>query len=461
MKLTIRYTRSLWAIGLLALTSCNKLIEVTPTANITQGVAYSDSLATEANINGIYYQLQQKGSIYNGSYCAEFPLLSDEATPGTTTTAFWLELATNIISVSNTSAQGLWANNYSTIYQANSVIENVAGVGFLSEAKKNQFLGEARFLRAYCHFILTQYYGKIPLATTTDFKTNANASRADTGTVYSFIVTELQAAEKLLPGGYAVYGNVKTRVCKEAAQALLARVYLYGQDWANAETYATKLIGNPLFSMPSSYTSVLATNSPESIWELWAAAGASYGNFTASYLVPASAAISTKPAVIPSAKLVGSFEAGDVRKTAYLGYQATGDFYYVNKYRDRATNTDQPKMLRLGEMYLIRAEARAQQNKLTGSSSAAADLNVIRNRAGLEGTTATTQGDMLAAIAQERFIELLFEGHRWLDLKRTGQIDAVMSAAKPATWKQNAKLLPVPAVEIGDNPNLLPNNPGY
>lgn len=461
MTSTKTYIVGLGALFLLVLVSCNKLIEVTPTTNVSQEIAYSDSSSTEANINGIYYQLSQKGIIYNGGYCTVFPLLSDEASAGSVSTSAVLEMAGNIVTVSNSYALGLWSNGYSTIYQANSVIENVPGLGFLSDEKKGQFLGEARFLRAYSYFILTQFYGNVPLATSSDFKANSTLPRADTGTILTFVASELQAAENLLPSGYAVFGNAKTRASKEAAQALLARVFLYRRDWANAEMYATKLISNPMFSMPSSYADVLAINSPESIWEMWSSSSAAYQNFTASNLLPAGSTIAAQPAEIPSAKLVNSFEPGDLRKTAYLGYQAAGDYYYVNKYRDRATGTDRSKMIRLGEMYLIRAEARAQQNKLTGPNGAAADIDVIRSRAGLSGTTAATQSDMLAAVAQERFIELLFEGFRWLDLKRTGQVDAVMRAAKPTTWRSTAQLLPVPSVETANNPNLLPNNPGY
>ena len=445
--------------------SCTKLIEVLPVVGIGQSIAYSDSTSVEANVNGIYYKLQQSGSIYNSLYASTFPLLSDEAAIGSETYASILEFATNTITTTNNYAKNLWANNYQTIYQANSVIENIGTMTApaLRTVKKNQFLGEAKFLRAYCYFILTQYYGKVPLTTTTDWTVNGALPRSDTSIVNKFIVKELLDAETLLPSGYTAFSNSRTRACKEAAQALLAKVYLYRGQWANAETYATKLIGNSLFTMhtPGTIGNIAVVNSPESIWEIWASSASySYENFTASSLIPYSSTI--KPSVIPSATLINALfsESGDVRQTAYVAYSTAGGFYYVYKYRDASTGTDQSKILRLSEMYLVRAEARAKLNTADKLLGAAADVNVTRNAAGLPNTTATAQTNLLAAIAKERFIELCFEGDRWVDLLRTGTADAILGALKPS-WKATAKLLPIPASEAGNNSNLLPNNPGY
>jgi starch-binding outer membrane protein, SusD/RagB family len=121
-------------------------------------------------------------------------------------------------------------------------------------------------------------------------------------------------------------------------------------------------------------------------------------------------------------------------------------------------------VFRLAEQYLIRAEARAQQDKL---NDAKLDLNAIRTRAGLGATTANDKPALLDAIEQERQKELFAEwGHRWLDLKRTGRINAVMTVVTPlkapgTTWDPNMQLWPIPSSEILLNPNLAPQNPGY
>jgi starch-binding outer membrane protein, SusD/RagB family len=118
-------------------------------------------------------------------------------------------------------------------------------------------------------------------------------------------------------------------------------------------------------------------------------------------------------------------------------------------------------VLRLAEQYLIRAEARIHLKKFTGPGSAEADLNIIRNRAGLPNTTSATDTELLRALEQERRIELFTEwGHRFFDLRRLGRLDAVMATVKPNLNSYNG-LLPIPQTEILNNINLRPQNSGY
>lgn len=114
-------------------------------------------------------------------------------------------------------------------------------------------------------------------------------------------------------------------------------------------------------------------------------------------------------------------------------------------------------VIRLAELYLIRAEARAKQNNITGSQE---DLNRIRNRSGLANITANTLSLLLSAIEQERRIELMMEwGHRWLDLKRTGRVNGIISSLK-SSWQPTDALYPIPKYELETNPFLV-QNPGY
>ena len=115
-------------------------------------------------------------------------------------------------------------------------------------------------------------------------------------------------------------------------------------------------------------------------------------------------------------------------------------------------------VLRLAEQYLIRAEARAQQNNISGSQS---DLNLIRNRAGLVNTAANDKTALLTAIEHERQVELFTEwGHRWLDLKRTNRADAVLGPIKAPNWQPTDMLYPIPQTQIANDPNVH-QNPGY
>ncbi|HMG68727.1 MAG TPA: RagB/SusD family nutrient uptake outer membrane protein, partial [Chitinophagaceae bacterium] len=167
--------------------------------------------------------------------------------------------------------------------------------------------------------------------------------------------------------------------------------------------------------------------------------------------------------------LVNSFEINDQRKTNWIGKvtptpPGTKTYYYPFKYKSATQNAsviEYNMMLRLAEQYLIRSEARAEQNNISGAQG---DLNVIRNRAGLLSTTANDIASLLSAILLERRHELFTEwGHRWLDLKRTGNADAVMDLACPSkggTWNTYWQLYPLPSYDLLQDPNLTQNS-GY
>lgn len=170
-----------------------------------------------------------------------------------------------------------------------------------------------------------------------------------------------------------------------------------------------------------------------------------------------------------SPQLLNSFEPGDNRRTIWVGSLQSGasTLYFPYKYKDNnITNTtltfkEYSMVLRLGELYLIRAEARAQQNKL---ADAIGDIDALRSRAGLTGIDPElNQTQVLSAVTHERQVELFTEGQRWLDLKRTGTIDSVMNMITPlkkGVWNTNQKLYPLPSTEIQNGINLT-QNMGY
>ena len=261
-----------------------------------------------------------------------------------------------------------------------------------------------------------------------------------------------------MPSDYSISSNQRTRANKWIATALLARVYLYTSDWADAKTQAAAVIGNTaLFGILTDPTKVFTPSNNEAIWQFY--------NDNNGYTAIANAMLPNAVAKIPTYVLapqqVSAFETGDLRKTdwtASLVYNGT-TYYYPYKYKNLVTgaNAEYYTVLRLAEQYLIRAEAEAE----TGDSTDAInDLNIIRTRAALPNYAAANQGPLLAAIQHERQVELFCEwGNRWLDLKRTGTVNAVIGAEK-ATWKSTAALFPVPAAEISNNANLI-QNPGY
>jgi len=178
-----------------------------------------------------------------------------------------------------------------------------------------------------------------------------------------------------------------------------------------------------------------------------------------------------KPAIILCDSILKYMEPADkrrswVRTVTNSGKQYNSPFKY--KLNSGSPREEYNMVLRLAEQYCIRAEASAMLNQLPEASS---DLNMIRTRAGLPDLTITTQTQALAAVEQERRMELFAEwGHRWFDLKRMParsattsdkkRIDEVMPLLRPATWKPTAALWPIPSSELTRNPALAQNE-GY
>ena len=160
--------------------------------------------------------------------------------------------------------------------------------------------------------------------------------------------------------------------------------------------------------------------------------------------------------------MVNAFEVGDQRKDSWVASKTVEGqtFYYPFKYKIAEYGepvTEYYMIFRLAEQYLIRAECYAHQGKI---DEAKKDLNIIRERAGLPTETATTNEELLVAIAHERRVELYAEwGQRWFDLKRTQKATEVLAPIKPA-WEPGDTLFPIPLEEILRNPSLTQNE-GY
>jgi hypothetical protein len=444
--------------------SCKKFVQVSPPNNqLETGMIFSsDQTAVEAMI-GVYsramafsgYPLNGGMSLYPGLSSDEiFPTISVQATD-----AFF----SNALASTNPDISTLYSSAYTTIYNANNLLQNLGSSPAITDSIKKQLSGEAAFVRALIYFCMVNLFGEVPLITTTDYKVNAVAPRATVADIYQQIISDLLNAQNLLP---VVYASTKadpgdrTRPNKWAATGLLARVYLYQQRWVDAEAAASAVIGGGDYRLED-LDSVFLSTSKEAILQLQPVSS-TINTAEGSYFLPPDDA-AAKPAYALTAVLAGAFEPGDGRKQHWTGVKIiSGTAYsYSSKYKIRTGGYpygEYEMVLRLAEQYLIRAEARAQQ----GSFEAAVnDLDTLRYRAGLPGLSIPlTPASLLAAVAQERRVELFTEfGHRWLDLKRTGNANAVLGQEK-TTWQANAVLYPIPLHELQLN-SALTQNVGY
>jgi hypothetical protein len=449
-------------VSLLAITvSCKKFITVDlPIDKVTSATVFASDESATAAVLGVYSGMMSTSLFYgSGGTTVYTGLASDELYLTNTTIPAQTEFYANALSPSNSVlASDFWLRAYRYIYQANTCIENLQAATALTPAVRDRLLGEAHFLRAFHYHLLAGLFGGVPLVTGTDYKAAATMPRAPLPELYAAVVTDLQEAKRLLPASYPTAGRLRPN--KWAAAALLARVYLYGGDWADAEAEAAAVIGSGTYSLVSSPANVFLAGSAEAVWQL-APVEAGFNTTEARFFVPVATG-TTRPAYALTSALLAAFTPGDTRRSAWVGSKTVAPevFYFPFKYKVRNLNlpvTENYMVLRLAEQLLIRAEARAQLGKLT---EAAADLNTIRSRAGLGATPAATKDALLAAVERERRVELFAEwGHRWFDLKRTGRTDAVLAPLKSG-WQPTDALFPVPQAEILRNPALT-QNPGY
>ena len=440
-----------------SLNGCKKLIEINPSGSaILQSSVFTDSLTVQSAIAGIYVTgLAPQASPYRFSLSTIPGFTADELQyVGTSNDPY---INNNILS-SDSPTGLIWSQSYSAIYNANALIAGVTGNGAISPRFQNQAIAEARFIRAFAYFYLVNLFGDVPLVLNTDPNANNVLPRTPPADIYTQIIADLKFAQATLPADYiTISAGARTRINKWIATAMLARVYLYQSNWADAEAQATSVISNSLFSLPTDLTKVFIPTSTEAIWQLY-----NDNNGYTFYASNIFSQTSKIPTYILNPLLVNSFEAGDARKTAWTNnvvYSGT-TYTYPSKYKNITTgsNAEYYTMLRLAEQILIRAEARLMLGNTTGAQE---DINLIRRRAGLTPTTVTSTIDLMAAIMQERKIEFNCEwGHRWYDLKRTGTLNTVLSAAKPTFWKSTAALYPIPLTEITLDPNIT-QNPGY
>jgi hypothetical protein len=450
-------------ILIFAMISCKKIVNINaPDSELVINTVFSSDAIAKQALAGLYAPLLNgfsSGDLTSITYLAG--LSSDELIPGSDGgVAFY----NNGILPDNAVIWTLWSDAYKEIYNANAILKGLdLPTANISQTLRQQLSGEARFIRAFSYFYLINLFGDVPLTLTTDYTVNANIPRSPKAAVYDQIITDLKDAQTLLSGAYP--DNQKVRANKWVATALLARVYLYRNQWPEAEAAASAVIENNVLFNLCPLNEVFLKNSNEAIWQLSRTDGNTEdaATFVISATNPVNATI--RPAI------VDSFSETDQRKTAWITSTTFNNkiYYYPTKYKAAAITpvSEYTTIMRLSEQYLIRAEARAWQGKIT---AAAEDVNLIRRRATLTGVNATTKETMLAAIEKERVFELFTEwGHRWFDLKRTPSLTTTGNTRaddllKPLekSWQSTDTLYPIPQDQLLKDPAMAhAQNPGY
>ena len=481
-----KFTWPAYALALsLSLAGCKNALDIEPQQGIEAATAYNTSQKVAAAVVGAYARLDNP-RLYGTDLVLVLELMAGNGYinwDGSFQNYRQIRNHNQIATLSN--AEGIWTQAYDAINQCNLILANLGPV--TDAAQKSQFEGEASFIRGTMYFELVRLYAQqyqpsgnntqpgVPInliPVTTVEQADVKLPRSTVEQVYTQVIKDLQNAMAKLPNQ-----NV-SRASKYSAEAMLARVYLQQGNYAAARIAADDVITSSGASLQGSVAAVFTTrNSGESLFEIQQNdqnnAGTSndgLATFFAGYSPTGDQGIIYGRAdVSVSSGFVGLYEPSDLRgtddstaiKTKYLIYVGDGNSrpgrYRTIKWRTFGQNIP---VVRLAEMYLIRAEADVRAGN---PSVATQDINLIRARSGASPKTTVAIADVL----QERQLELAFEGFRIHDLKRVKGIVIPAVAATSTTPAVPAVLaddrrfvLPIPQREINNNSNLV-QNAGY
>jgi len=474
MKTKIKNIAILLALGLTT-QSCTKDFLDVKSQEVVEADDSNTVFAPEAFVNGIYGMFTDWN--YGFSFLAVTEIISDNGDKGSspTDTGGDKEVIDNLIFTSTAGSFGaMWEHWYKSIGRATQAIEYTEKFNLTDAAYKNRLIAEARFLRALNYFFLVRGWGDIPLQHIDLIERKPKAE------VYKYIEEDLQFAIANLPLKSKYESKDLGRATKGAAQGLLSKVYLYQEKWTEALAMATEVINSGEYSLEPDYATIwraTTDNGRESLFEFQArgeviAHGIRQYSQTQGARGPSGWGWGFNT---PSQSLLNAYnnEGDAIRKGAtiifpgetlydgrFVSLSVENPMYNKKAYSSAnagAANTDKNlRYLRLGEIYLIIAEA---ANETNNSQIALQYLNLIRERVQLSRITITDKEQLRKLIWKERHLELAFEHDRWFDLVRTKQAETVMKAVgKPFLAKHY--LFPIPDAQLIQTPEMK-QNPGW
>ncbi len=492
--------------------SCKKsFLEVDPQGETTEVLALTDPDAATKLVGGVYNTLYYGGfdkTTVGFLWALTNDVASDDADKGSTPGDFNSGGLGDIDNMTHTPNNfifnNIWSGHFNAIISANKAIE-ILGKSTIEATTKNRLIGEARFLRGLYYFNLVRFFGGVPKITNVPLPSEGNSAalntRATAAEIYVVVVEDLQFAVDNLP----MKGDATTqtgRANKGAAQAYLAKVYLYQKNWAKALELSNAVITSGKYSLVNDYNFIFrekavggqgGNNGSESIFEVQT--GVNAGENAVSPLFSNGQGARGRGGWndlgfgfnCPSADLAGAYETGDRRRGATImfinptvagnspgtvlwdGYRlpskdsVENDRYSYKAYHSPIAESPQvtnnkdskPKNIRLmryAEVMLIYAEAAA----MLGNADGLNKLNLVRTRANLPATTLTE-----ANVWKERRVELGMEQDRFLDLVRQGRAGVVLRAHGKSFIDGKHEVFPIPQAQRDLSGGRLTQNNGY
>lgn len=474
----------------LVLSSCDDFVDLKPISSGTDETAYLTAKDAEAALTGVYDSFSQEYYIWDNILIND--VRSDNYYAGGDDNNI-IEYENLKVSPTNKRLFEDWGQLYNAISKANVVLKRVPAITdpLFTETRRTQIIGEAYFLRAYHYYNLVKTWGGVPLIIEPVTSTEPGETQKPRNTeaeVYTQIIADLELALERLPDTYGADASVnKARATKGAANALLAKVYAQkpDRDYAKVITYCDAVINSPAgYTLLANFSELFDGshyNNAESIMEVQFVGGTE-GNWGPALLLPPSITSTTwRKFVVPSHDLINAFDAeGDeVRKNASILFEqapwvdeywspvVNGTIPFAYKWKDAGggNSTNRQYIFRLADILLLKAEALNDQGNVEGARTI---VDQVRDRVGLDPTTATDAAEMKLAIEKERRLELCQEGQRWDDLKRYGSTVTVMNALQELNLVTNVVkvydmqtyklVMPIPQQERNLNKQLGQND---
>jgi hypothetical protein len=458
-----------------SLASCKKIIEAEPTHQLDGSTRFTSIEDFDFALTGTYALFRSANYYGSGSnaYVNMPDMLSDNLNETSESLGNYQTLSTWVYAEDEANIAATWQAAYRVISQANLVLRDIDDFASSDAGAVNRIKAQALAIRAMAHFDVLRYWVEdydrnstkpgIPYITTFDYE--QKPSRGTVKETYDHIEADLLQARTLLNSGLDKTINASGRayIDIQGVNAILARMYLYSNQLDNAIQYSTLVINAiPLASRTNFPNIWTDASTSEVIWSVSFNAGEGRIGDPV-YFVP-----NNRSSYRPNPTLVTLYDqTNDVRYGSY--FQVRSNRLVLSKYLAKAAQVSRPdgitnfKAFRTGEMYLIRAEAYARKGG-ANEVLALADLNTLR-AARIAGFVAGTEtgAALINAIALERRKELISEGHRWFDLKRTTKTISRTNCSVFCTLPSSSRAWtwPIPIGEINANPNILPQNTGY
>ncbi len=485
--------------------SCNDdFLDKSPLGQYATDNFFTTYEGAEAGLNGAYSYLRH-WDIVTWPYVMMGDISSDDTYYGNKNNKPGVELDQFTFTPSSNggnTCNNWYTGNFVLIARANLVINSEDKFEFEKELQ-TRILAESRFIRGFAYFNLVKAFGGVPKITDQlpelggEFLTRATADE-----IWDVAIEDLTFAAENLPEKSEYDVAQLGRVTKGAAEAMLARLYLFKNDFENVEKYATEVIGSGEYSLFPDYEGIFklsGENCSESVFEIQA----TYSETNTKMGIDKYSTMQGSKGLgwginSPTADFEATFEAGDPRRDYTIAY--IGDTLYDGKtvvirnsknhgtmfnqkallpkyafFDDGVTsvgggggganNPVNIRIIRYADVLLMAAEA---LNENGNSGQALTYLNMVRERARggnpdiLPDVTTTNKEELKIAIWHERRVELGMEQGRYWDILRQGRAAELLHAQGITNYDAvKHRLYPIPQSEIDNTEGVITQNPGY